>query len=172
MHRRLIGFAVFLALACSVAGWAATAKVFEFALPHDPSDGRPGGIVAGPDGALWFTEFVGDRIGRITITGEITEFPLPDGSAPEGIAAGPDGVLWFTEGDANRIGRISTSGTVTHVALPSGSGPAAIAAGPDGAMWFTASGSDRIGRIAGDGTLSGSRWTARCPRRRRPRRLP
>ena len=32
------------------------------------------GIVTGPDGALWFTEYNDDKIGRITTAGGITEF--------------------------------------------------------------------------------------------------
>jgi hypothetical protein len=37
---------------------------------------EPTAIVAGPDGALWFTEFSGNNIGRITVEGAITEFPF------------------------------------------------------------------------------------------------
>ena len=47
---------------------------------------------------MWFTEYVGGTIGRITPDGAITEYPLPDlRYGPEGIAAGPDGNMWFTE---------------------------------------------------------------------------
>jgi virginiamycin B lyase len=56
------------------------------------------GITAGPDGNLWFTEYGGNKIGRITTAGVITEFPIPtDDSEPWGITSGPDGNLWFTE---------------------------------------------------------------------------
>ena len=52
----------------------------------------------GPDGNLWFTESLGNRIGRITTAGVMTEFPRHrPGSRPSGIVAGPDGNLWFTE---------------------------------------------------------------------------
>ena len=46
---------------------------------------------AGPDGNLWFTEFVGNRIGRITPAGAITEFALaaPE-RGPNTIRRGPD----------------------------------------------------------------------------------
>ena len=65
-------------------------------------------ITSGSDGNLWFTE--GNKIGRITPAGSITEFPLPKAdSEPLGIAPGPDGNLWFTEFRGNRIGRITTS---------------------------------------------------------------
>jgi virginiamycin B lyase len=59
----------------------------EFALAGN-SD--PEGITAGPDGNLWFTEFTGNRIGRITPAGTVTEFPVLTGKrGPEGITAGP-----------------------------------------------------------------------------------
>jgi virginiamycin B lyase len=69
------------------------------------------GITAGPGGALWFTEFAGNKIGRITTAGTVTEFtlPTPNGS-PQGITAGPGGTLWFTEVTGNKIGRL-TPGT-------------------------------------------------------------
>ena len=38
-------------------------------------DGGPYGIVAGPDGALWFTLVHGSRIGRMTPGGELATFP-------------------------------------------------------------------------------------------------
>jgi len=59
--------------------------------------------VVGPDKALWFTEFIAGKIGRITTTGTITEYniPTPD-STPRGITAGPDGALWFPKPRAAR----------------------------------------------------------------------
>ena len=119
------------------------------------------GITAGPDGALWFADsggtYVGSppgKIGRITTSGTITEYPLPQaGDLPYAIAAGPDGALWFTD-YLGQIGRITTSGTVTsEVPTPTntaggylGFGPDSIAAGPDGAMWFIEV-EGKIGRI-------------------------
>jgi virginiamycin B lyase len=81
--------------------------ITEFPLPTVSS--FPLGITTGPDGALWFTEQFGNKIGRITTAGVITEFPLPTAnSGPFGITAGPDGALWFVENTGNRIGRITT----------------------------------------------------------------
>ena len=66
--------------------------------PVPTAGSYPGGITAGPDGALWFTEFSGNKIGRITTAGAITEHAVPTaGSDPEDITTGPDGALWFTE---------------------------------------------------------------------------
>ncbi|HZZ00601.1 MAG TPA: hypothetical protein VFE36_13620 [Candidatus Baltobacteraceae bacterium] len=68
---------------------------------------RPWGIVRGRDGALWFTEWTGNKIGRVTTAGVFTEYPLPTpGAKPQGIARSSDGSLWFVESAANRIGRI------------------------------------------------------------------
>jgi streptogramin lyase len=73
-----------------VVGWStitSAQSVSEFALPTSSS--TPAGIAAGSDGALWFTEFFGNKIGRITTSGLITEFPIPTlPSAPVGIAVG------------------------------------------------------------------------------------
>lgn len=72
-----------------------------------PSGGGFGGIASGSDGAVWFTETTANKVGRITTTGGITEYPVStSSSAPLGITAGPDGAVWFTEYSANKIGRI------------------------------------------------------------------
>ena len=52
---------------------------------------HPGGITAGPDGNVWFTERSADRIGRITPSGQIVEFALAAGADPNDITAGSDG---------------------------------------------------------------------------------
>jgi virginiamycin B lyase len=63
--------------------------------------------VAGPDGALWFAEYSGVGIGRITVDGRISECPIPTpDSAPMEITVGPDGNLWFTESSSGKIGRL------------------------------------------------------------------
>lgn len=60
------------------------------------------------DNALWFTEYFGNRIGRITTSGQVTVFPLLTAySRPTGIAAGPYGAMWCTEFGSNSIGRIA-----------------------------------------------------------------
>ena len=83
--------------------------------PLPTPDSFPTSIVAGPDGALWFTESHGDRIGRITTSGQITEYaiPTPDAWAAD-ITVGPDGALYFTEGNTNVISRMNTAGKVTR----------------------------------------------------------
>ena len=122
--------------------------IVEYAVPTVGS--LPAGITAGPDGALWFTESLGDKIGRITTSGTITEYPVPTPSSqPNGITAGPDGALWFAETQGGKIGRITTQGSISeYPATNNGS----IVAGPDGALWFPEQ--DAIGRITTDGTVT------------------
>src|SRR5260370_11804174 len=82
------------------------------------TDQKPSDIAAGRDGNMWFTEIVGNQIGRITRQGVIAEFPLPHGNGGlDGIILGPDGNMWFTEcGD--KIGRITLAGVITEFDLP------------------------------------------------------
>ena len=143
----------------------------DFIIPTPYSD--PSRLVTGPDGNLWFTEqgSIGARgsfqptfpapgkIGRITPTGQITEFTTPNQnypyftSNPAGIAVGPDGNLWYTEYSyltkdtmvqhgGNNIGRITTSGQITEFPIPTQFARAdGIAAGPpgDNGLYFTES---------------------------------
>lgn len=117
------------------------------------ANSRPVGVVTGPDGNVWFTQYGGNKIGRITPSGEITEFPLATpSSSPHDIVTGPDGNLWFTQWGGNRLGRITPDGSLTDSPeLPQAfSEPNRIAVGPDEALWFTESGADKIGRQTAD----------------------
>jgi streptogramin lyase len=91
----------------------------------------PYAMVVGPDGNMWFVEWGGQKVGFITTSGVITEYPIPNAQALIGIAKGPDGNLWFTDTMAGTIGRISTSGTnIVHYSLPAGSYPQGITSRP------------------------------------------
>jgi hypothetical protein len=75
-----------------------TGRFTEYPLPIPTRIYLPGSIVAGRDGALWFTESNMGAIGRISPSGVYTEFPLPHpDSRPNGLALGPDGNFWFTD---------------------------------------------------------------------------
>jgi hypothetical protein len=126
---------------------------------------NPLGITAGPDGNLWFTEEIGDKIGRITTAGAITEFPVPAaGSMPFYITAGPDGNLWFTELYGDKIGRITTAGAITEFPVPTaGSMPQGITTSPDGKIWFTELSSNMIGYVTSLVTSSPSPPTLISP---------
>ena len=116
----------------------------------------PIAIAAGPDHAVWFNERYGNNVGRMTLDGTFTEFPLPTpDSALVGLIAGPDGTLWFTMSGANAIGRITTDGTVTTYPVPT---PKSLllrlAVGPDRAIWFCEFAADKLGRITSDGAIT------------------
>jgi virginiamycin B lyase len=70
--------------------------------------------------ALWFVEIAAGRIDRISLDGEIREFPLPDRTAkPHAIVAASTGKCWFTEWGANRMGHITDGGEFAEYSLPS-----------------------------------------------------
>lgn len=132
-----------------------TGQVTEFPLPATKSyyyGARS--ITKGSDGALWFTDQRSNTVGRITTSGEISQFHLPTpGSWPNAIVAGADGNLWFTEERASKIGRITTAGSITEFALRPGRRPAGITVGPDGNLWFTQKAKAAIGRITTAGSI-------------------
>jgi streptogramin lyase len=112
---------------------------------------------------MWFTEYNGYAIGRITPAGLITEFALPPTASHglSGIATGSDGNLWFTDMGNSRIGRITLAGQISFFTLPSQyTAPLAITAGPDGNLWFTERNQDtithldHIGRVTPAGVIT------------------
>ena len=119
------------------------------------ANSQPFAITTGPDDALWFTEYAGNKVGRITTAGAITEFVIPSAGGPGGITKGPDDALWFTEHNGNRIGRITTAGVITEFPLATPIRvPHEITAGPDGALWFTEENNAAIGRITTAGAIT------------------
>jgi len=117
----------FAALALLASSYRIEAQtITEF--PVLTATSQPNAITSGPDGNLWFTEQLAHKIGKITPTGTVTEYPA------EGfdITAGPDGAggkaLWFTGG-----GRITTGGAATQFATLAGNN---ITTGPDGNLWL------------------------------------
>jgi virginiamycin B lyase len=107
--------------------------------------------VVGPDGAFWFGQQIANKIGRLTLDGDLTEYPVPtagslrfaqcayQSSAPAegGITVGPDSNLWFTERVGNKIARMTLRGHLDEFAVPTpDSGPLGLSMGPDGALWF------------------------------------
>ena len=106
-------------------------------------------MLAGPDGNIWFTEGLADKIGRITPNGQMTEYQVPPpGGNPGSLCAGPDGNLWFID-DAEHIRRITTSGMfLGNFIIPTpGSRPATLTVGPDKNVWFIEPNGNKIGQI-------------------------
>jgi virginiamycin B lyase len=108
------------------AASAVRAQIVEY-----PTTGAgPQSIVNGPDGALWFTESAGNKIGRITTQGVITEYALAGGTFPTAITEGSDGNLWFTEENAFAIGRITPTGAIQSFPMPALPGFSGLGVGP------------------------------------------
>jgi virginiamycin B lyase len=123
---------VLLGAATGLAKQVLAQVINEFPVPT--ANSYPRGIVT----RLWFTEPGANKIGRITTSGVIAEFPVGAiGTHCGWIAAGPDGALWFTESSANKIGHITTAGAVSEFAVPTpNSAPTGMALGSDGKRVF------------------------------------
>jgi len=114
-------------------------------------------IIEGPDQNLWFTEFTGEKIGRITTSGAITQFSIAGAQSLVGLASGSDGNIWFTDQFSGTVGHINTTGGgLKKFALPAGSHPQGLTTGPDNNLWFVDqknNGLFTIGRITISGTI-------------------
>ncbi len=140
------------------------APLAEYTLPSEVpfnSTGNEyiGGIVTGPDGNLWVTEYDAGKIAKVTVGGAVTEYPIPDaGAGPAIIAVGPDNNLWFTDYNMPIIRRITTAGVITDFPLPAPLSAAppnlqGITAGPDGNIWFLHGGANVVGVMSTSGSL-------------------
>src|SRR5947207_6651225 len=113
MNWRHAGLHLIVLCICATARvWAQPPVIVEYPVPTAAASAHA--ITLGPDGNLWFTETIGNKIGQITPDGAITEYSLPTpNSGPGAIIQGPDGNLWFTANGngSGGIGKITTGGT-------------------------------------------------------------
>jgi streptogramin lyase len=128
--------------------------------PVPPSGGIYSGSVIGADGNLWFGIQTGPAIGRLTPTGEKTEFRecLAYGQpffGPETLVRGAEGNIWFTSlaerslpniVDPASIGMITPAGAITQIYAGVKVEPKTITADSEGGAWF-AGGLEEIQRI-------------------------
>ena len=120
------------------------------------------GIVAGPDGKVYFTDTDKQRIGHINTDGTGVDYTTPTltpSSDPEGLAVGQDGNVWVAIFNDSQIGRVTPSLGLAQFKTGIGSldGPRFITRGADGNMWFSLEGEPMsltphgaIGRITVD----------------------
>lgn len=81
-------------------------QITEYETPTETIS-TPLDIAFGPEGDLWYTDYNRPSIGRVTPTGQITEFWSGlQISRPNAIVLGDDDNLWFTDDNAPLIGRI------------------------------------------------------------------
>jgi streptogramin lyase len=169
--RRLVPIVAILAALCATAAPAAGAATP--GVVHLPDGTAAEALAVGPGGDLWFGGVrrgpgPANVVGRISATGAVDEYPVPNsGSTPGvgGLTLGPEGDMWFTQPAANRIERVAPGGSPEGFTLPKpGSRPTGITR-LGGALWATLEGVGAIARLkpvgeATEYTLAGSRPTA------------
>ena len=117
----------------------------------------PGDIIAGRDGALWFTQI--DGIGRITTAGVVTLYSGPAGDGFE-LTESPHQNFWFTDPFDNAIVRMTATGRGKIYPLLRGATfPWGIATDQAGRIWFaefnySTLGQCWIGEIDATGTIT------------------
>ena len=133
-----------------------TNSITELAVPGaKPGDLRF--ITASPDGNVWFTEGISNKVGRVNaganpVTVDLFTVPTA-GSQPSNLTAGPDSAIWFSEFHSKKLGRIAFSATAGSAAQEFTFGfaaPNGIVTGPDCNLWVTDQQlpRGRIGRIS------------------------
>jgi virginiamycin B lyase len=112
--------------------------------PHDPA--------VGPDGSLWFTEQMQNKIGSLDLkTGAFKEYKLKiEDSGPHGLVADRDGNIWFTGNFKGYIGKLDPrTGTVTEFKIPDAraADPHTAVFDSQGLLWFTLQVANMVGRL-------------------------
>ena len=110
--------------------------------PVPTPESGPLGMIFASDNALWFTEFLANKIGRLNATdGTIKEYPLPASLAgPAVMRVETEGkYLWFTAFIGNAMGRIEmeTGDVETFPNTEPPSFPAEDTLDSDGNVWFS-----------------------------------
>jgi streptogramin lyase len=135
----------------------------DYTIFHIDSISKTHSIVAGNDGALWFTYVSKDGtygVARATTSGDLTYYTVPGETYD--ITAGDGNDLWFTQQNTQRIGRLTTSGQLTQYQLPnvsssvSAPSPATIARVSSGTYAFagqTSTGPVYMGTINTSGNV-------------------
>ncbi len=112
--------------------------------PHDPA--------VGPEGALWFTEQLQNKIGSVDPkTGVFKEYALKvEDSGPHGLVADSNGNIWFTGNGKGYIGKLDPrTGAVTEYMMPDARAgdPHTAVFDSRGILWFTVQVGNMVGRL-------------------------
>ena len=115
----------------------------------------PEGIAIAPDGTVYVSDFLGDRIFRVRSDGKVALYAgggtAGDGPAkkawlnhPVGLAVDPGGNLFIADAPGNSIRRVDTRGNITTLAVRDESGatvrlvvPMGVAFDRSGALWVS-----------------------------------
>ncbi len=104
--------------------------------------------VEAPDGSIWWAGQWADLVGRIDpTTGEMREFPLPEGSRPHTVTADAEGRMWYTGNGNGTVGYVDpATGEVTVFETPSPD-PHSMIVDAAGIVWFTAQRGNTVSRL-------------------------
>ena len=132
-----------------------TSGVTKF-VPINNNNTQPTAVALSGDGNIWYIEQSGSTIGRVTQSGQVTEFPLGflGSSGSYGITTGPDGHIWFCDPARKRIGSIRLDGSfLTYFSSGLTGSPINIILGPDNQIYFGEA-EGRIGKISTAGNIT------------------
>ncbi len=114
---------------------------------------------------LWISAPNYDVVATIAVaTGEVTFYPMDEGSAPHGMAFDAAGRLWVALEDLGKIVQLDRQGRIvkeydvnlqcTTSTKPILTHPHGLSAGPDGeTLWYACKSTGTVGRITPDGQV-------------------
>jgi virginiamycin B lyase len=107
--------------------------------------------VQAADGSIWWAGQWGNLIGRIDpATGEMTEYPLPDGAMPHSVTLDQAGDVWYTGNKNGTVGKLDPDTgeiTVYEMPDPAAKDPHTAVFDQHGILWFTLQQSNMVGRL-------------------------
>lgn len=113
-------------------------------------------LYAGPDGMVYFTQRMHDRVGRITLDGRVELFSMPDGSRPHGLRFDSQGRWYVSLENLDQLVELSRDdGSILksyNVAFDDSEvggvvGPHGFAIDAQDRLWYTGRASDVLGRV-------------------------
>ncbi|MEO9969329.1 MAG: cytochrome C [Hyphomonadaceae bacterium] len=107
--------------------------------------------VEGPDGRYWWVGQLGNILGWINPeTGEMKEYPLPEGARPHSVNLDANGTAWYMGNGNGTIGKLDEATgefTVYEMPDPDARDPHTGEFDENGILWFTLQRSNMIGRF-------------------------
>lgn len=152
---RLSSLALVAAAMALVPGLGSPAAAGTTVFPVPTSSAGLGRIVTAPDGNMWFVEADANKVGRITPSGQITEYPFPaefpGTTTLKDLDVAPDGTIWVVYESGERARHMNPDGsTITDGVIGSYPYGEQVRVGPDGTAWITMSfDEDYVIRIVG-----------------------
>jgi streptogramin lyase len=112
------------------------------------------GLTNGPGRSIWYTEFEGSAIGKMTTAGVTTSsFTTPDEAQLEGIAASHSRKRIWSGGYGGTMVMLTAAGAQLDFTI-AGAHIGAVILGPDKNIWFADYGNFKIGTITANGVVT------------------